>query len=271
MCGIVGYIGNREAYPIVLKGLKRLEYRGYDSTGVAIIQDGKLQVHKKKGKVIELEDAVVGINMHSNVCIGHTRWATHGAPSEENAHPHGSHEQIYIVHNGIIENSDEIKRELISKGLKFKSQTDTEVITLLITESLKENEPLKSVYKALKKLLDVNNSLLNKKIPGEPYTVSNAIRVYIWGLQGMKVPGLSKADAKILNDYVLDNENLQLFANNLIDINKDNGYAKPSEGWLAGTITTDLLSGLNTVVRAKYLKQWQGNVNEVFNESHPRA
>jgi len=123
-------------------------------------------------------------------------------------------------------------------------------------------------YKALKKLLDVNNSLLNKKIPGEPYTVSNAIRVYIWGLHGMKVPGLSKADAKILNDYVLDNENLQLFATNLIDINKDNGYAKPSEGWLAGTITTDLLSGLNTIVRAKYLQQWQNNVDEVFTETN---
>ena len=82
----------------------------------------------------------------------------------------------------------------------------------------------------------------------------------------MKVPGLSKADTKILNDYVLDNENLQLFANNLIDINKDNGYVKPSEGWLAGTITTDLLSSLNTIVRAKYLQQWQNNVDEVFTE-----
>ena len=123
-------------------------------------------------------------------------------------------------------------------------------------------------FKALKKLLNVSPKDLNKKITGEPYTVGNAVRVYTWGQQGMKVPGLSKADQKILEDYVTADENLQLFANELIAINKDNGYPKPQDGWLAGTITTDLLSGLNTVVRAKYLKQWQGNVNEVFNETN---
>jgi hypothetical protein len=123
-------------------------------------------------------------------------------------------------------------------------------------------------FKALKKLLGVSPKDLNKKIIGEPYTVGNAVRVYTWGLQGITVPGLSKADQKILEDYVLADENLQLFANELIAINKDNGYPKPTDGWLAGTITTDLLSGLNTVVRAKYLKQWQGNVNEVFNETN---
>ena len=123
-------------------------------------------------------------------------------------------------------------------------------------------------FKALKKLLGVSPKDLNKKITGEPYTVGNAVRVYTWGLQGITVPGLSKTDQKILEDYVLADENLQLFANELIAINKDNGYPKPTDGWLAGTITTDLLSGLNTVVRAKYLKQWQGNVNEVFNETN---
>ena len=123
-------------------------------------------------------------------------------------------------------------------------------------------------FKALKKLLNVSPKDLNKKITGEPYTVGNAVRVYTWGQQGMKVPGLSKADQKTLEDYVTADENLQLFANELIAINKDNGYPKPQDGWLAGTITTDLLSGLNTVVRAKYLKQWQGNVNEVFNETN---
>ncbi len=119
-------------------------------------------------------------------------------------------------------------------------------------------------FKALKKLLNVSPKDLNKKIIGEPYTVGNAVRVYVWGLQGMDIPGLSKADANILNDYVLADENLQLFANELIAINKDNGYPKPGDSWLAGTITTDLLTGLNTVVRAKYLEQWQNNVNEVF-------
>jgi hypothetical protein len=123
-------------------------------------------------------------------------------------------------------------------------------------------------FKGLKKLLGVSPKDLSKKIAGEPYTVGNAIRVYTWGQQGMKVPGLSKADEKILNDYVLADENLQLFANELVAINKDNGYPKPQDSWLAGTITTDLLSGLNTTVRAKYLQQWQNNVNDVFTEAN---
>jgi hypothetical protein len=121
-------------------------------------------------------------------------------------------------------------------------------------------------FKALKQLLGVSPKDLNKKIAGEPYTVGNAVRVYTWTQQGMKIPGLSNADSKILNDYVEADSNLVTFANELISINKDNGYPKPGDAWLAGTITTDLLSGLNTVVRAKYLKQWQANVNEVFNE-----
>jgi hypothetical protein len=123
-------------------------------------------------------------------------------------------------------------------------------------------------FKALKQLLGVSPKDLNKKITGEPYTVGNAVRVYTWVQQGMTIPGLSKADQKILEDYVTADENLVTFANELIAINKDNGYPKPQDSWLAGTITTDLLSGLNTVVRAKYLKQWQGNVNEVFNETN---
>ena len=123
-------------------------------------------------------------------------------------------------------------------------------------------------FKALKKLLGVSPKDLNKKITGEPYNVGNAVRVYTWVKQGMKVPGLSKADQKILEDYVTADKNLVAFANELIVINKDNGYPKPQDSWLAGTITTDLLSGLNTVVRAKYLKQWQNNVNEVFSEEN---
>lgn len=123
-------------------------------------------------------------------------------------------------------------------------------------------------YKGLKKLLGISPKDLNKKITGEPYTVGNAIRVYTWAQQGMKIPGLSNADQKILEDYVKEDENLLNFSNQLVAINKDNGYPKPQDGWLAGTITTDLLSGLNTVVRAKYLEQWQNNVNEVFNETN---
>jgi len=141
MCGIVGYIGKSEAYPIVIKGLRRLEYRGYDSTGVAIIQDGKLQVHKKKGKVAELEEAVLGKNLHSHIAIGHTRWATHGEPSDRNAHPHLSNNgRLAMLHNGIIENYAPIKKELLSKGYTFKSDTDTEVLLNFIQDIQDNNK-----------------------------------------------------------------------------------------------------------------------------------
>ena len=139
MCGIVGYTGSREAYPVILKGLKRLEYRGYDSSGVAILND-TLSVYKKKGRVSELEESVVGINMHGHTGIGHTRWATHGEPSDRNAHPHYSASgNIAIIHNGIIENYALIKKELINKGYEFKSDTDTEVLLNFIEEIKKEN------------------------------------------------------------------------------------------------------------------------------------
>ena len=112
MCGIVGYTGSREAYPVILKGLKRLEYRGYDSSGVALINNG-LKVYKKKGKVAELEESVIGKDLHAHVGIGHTRWATHGDKTDINAHPHFDHgRRISLVHNGIIGNYHELKREL---------------------------------------------------------------------------------------------------------------------------------------------------------------
>jgi len=140
MCGIVGYTGHREAYPVVLKGLKRLEYRGYDSAGVALINNG-LNVYKKKGKVQELEDAVIGKDLHSHIGIGHTRWATHGEPSDRNAHPHLSNSgQFAMIHNGIIENYASIKQELISKGYVFHSDTDTEVLLNFIEDIKKNNE-----------------------------------------------------------------------------------------------------------------------------------
>ncbi len=139
MCGIVGYTGPREAYPIILKGLKRLEYRGYDSSGVALLNNAQLKVYKKKGKVAELEESVVGIDMHSHIGIGHTRWATHGEPSDRNAHPHLSKSgKFAMIHNGIIENYTQIKKELITKGYDFKSDTDTEVLLNFI-EDIKLN------------------------------------------------------------------------------------------------------------------------------------
>ncbi len=134
MCGIVAYIGPREAYPIILKGLKRLEYRGYDSAGVALLNSG-LKVYKKKGKVAELEEAIVGKDLHANIGIGHTRWATHGEPNDRNAHPHLSNSgRLAMIHNGIIENYAQLKGELLRKGYKFQSDTDTEVLLNFIED-----------------------------------------------------------------------------------------------------------------------------------------
>ncbi len=139
MCGIVGYTGPREAYPVIIKGLKRLEYRGYDSTGVALQNSNGLKVYKKKGKVAELEDFVVGKDLHAHVGIGHTRWATHGEPSDKNAHPHQSASgKLAMIHNGIIENYSQLKKELTSKGYSFTSDTDTEVLLNFI-EEIKNN------------------------------------------------------------------------------------------------------------------------------------
>ncbi|MCZ2459376.1 MAG: glutamine--fructose-6-phosphate transaminase (isomerizing) [Chitinophagales bacterium] len=138
MCGIVGYTGPKEAYPVIIKGLKRLEYRGYDSAGIALL-DGSLKVYKKKGRVSDLEDEVVGKDLHGHTGIGHTRWATHGEPSDANAHPHRSSTgKLAMIHNGIIENYAQLKKDLINKGYQFKSDTDTEVLLNFI-EEIKEN------------------------------------------------------------------------------------------------------------------------------------
>ncbi len=139
MCGIVGYTGHREAYPVILKGLKRLEYRGYDSAGVALFNNG-LHVYKKKGKVAELEESVIGKDMHAFMGIGHTRWATHGEPSDRNAHPQVSNSgELAMIHNGIIENYLSIKNDLLKKGYSFSSDTDTEVFLNFIEDIKKNN------------------------------------------------------------------------------------------------------------------------------------
>ena len=133
MCGIVAYIGKKQAYPIILKGLKRLEYRGYDSAGIALINQDQLNVFKKAGKVSNLEEFMLHKDHSGNSGIGHTRWATHGAPTDTNAHPHVSMDgSIALIHNGIIENYDALKQELIRQGYLFKSETDTEVLVHLV-------------------------------------------------------------------------------------------------------------------------------------------
>lgn len=139
MCGIVAYVGHRQAQEVIIKGLKRLEYRGYDSAGIALLNGG-LNIYKKKGKVTELESFIRGQNLNSHIGMGHTRWATHGEPNDENAHPHYSAtKKLAIIHNGIIENYHALKQELLHKGHTFLSETDTEVFIHFI-EDIKENE-----------------------------------------------------------------------------------------------------------------------------------
>ena len=144
MCGITGYIGYREAYPIIIDGLKRLEYRGYDSAGLILFDGDSLKMAKTKGKVSALEERIESkITKTGNIGFGHTRWATHGVPNEVNSHPHFSESgDLVIIHNGIIENYDTIKKELINRGYTFKSDTDTEVLINLI-EEVKKQEGVK--------------------------------------------------------------------------------------------------------------------------------
>jgi glucosamine--fructose-6-phosphate aminotransferase (isomerizing) len=133
MCGIVGYIGAKKAYPILIKGLSRLEYRGYDSAGVALLEEkDTLNIYKRQGKVQDLVDFIGARSTEGNLGIGHTRWATHGLPNDVNAHPHFSGDgEIVLVHNGIIENYDILKKELKKRGHEFKTETDTEVLVYL--------------------------------------------------------------------------------------------------------------------------------------------
>ncbi|PCE62814.1 glutamine--fructose-6-phosphate transaminase (isomerizing) [Sediminicola luteus] len=142
MCGIVGYLGHREAYPIIIKGLQRLEYRGYDSAGVALYHDGQIQLSKTKGKVDDLQKkSKAEISTQGTLGIGHTRWATHGVPNDVNSHPHYSNSgNLVIIHNGIIENYEAIKQELKNRGYVFHSDTDTEVLVNLIEEVKKQED-----------------------------------------------------------------------------------------------------------------------------------
>jgi glutamine---fructose-6-phosphate transaminase (isomerizing) len=141
MCGIVAYVGHQEAYPLIVKGLKRLEYRGYDSAGVALLNGDGLKIYKKKGKVADLEAELKTRELHATIGIGHTRWATHGEPSDRNAHPHFSqNKKLAIIHNGIIENYAVIKQALVKKGYTFASDTDTEVLVKFIEDIQTETQ-----------------------------------------------------------------------------------------------------------------------------------
>jgi glucosamine--fructose-6-phosphate aminotransferase (isomerizing) len=142
MCGIVGAIAERNITPVLVEGLKRLEYRGYDSAGLAVLEDGRLALRRTVGKVAELEAKLAESPISGRIGVAHTRWATHGGVTEANAHPHLSAGRVAVIHNGIIENFGEIKAELIAKGYDFSSETDTEVAAHLVHENLKQGNDL---------------------------------------------------------------------------------------------------------------------------------
>ncbi len=151
MCGIIGIASNKSVSTNIISALKKLEYRGYDSAGLATIANGQINEKKCQGRVEKLENILFQNPSKGNLGIGHVRWATHGIPNTVNAHPHSS-EIVSVVHNGIIENSEELKKNLEKSGKKFKSQTDTEVITVLLTEKLEKYDPLNAVFETLEML-----------------------------------------------------------------------------------------------------------------------
>ena len=153
MCGIVGYLGPQDPKKVIIEGLKKLEYRGYDSAGIAVLHDGKTKRIRAEGKLKFLEEKVSGENFNGNLGIGHTRWATHGPAVERNAHPHQVGE-ISIVHNGIIENYIEIKKELLARGAQITSDTDSELVAHLINEEIQVHQDLLiAVQRTLSKLI----------------------------------------------------------------------------------------------------------------------
>ncbi|MCC6991113.1 MAG: class II glutamine amidotransferase, partial [Acidobacteria bacterium] len=153
MCGIIGYIGQRQVVPLIIEGLRKLEYRGYDSAGIAVVNNGELEIRRSAGKLGNLETALAADPLSGEYGLGHTRWATHGRPTEENAHPHRDCKgRIVVVHNGIIENYLELKRELQSQGHTFVTETDTEVVAHLVEREWKDDGLDGAVRRAMTRL-----------------------------------------------------------------------------------------------------------------------
>jgi len=214
MCGIVGYVGSKQAYPIIVDGLKKLEYRGYDSAGVALWSANKINVFKKEGKVAALEEFVKNQDVTSTVGIGHTRWATHGEPSDRNAHPHYSKsENIAMIHNGIIENYASLKTELVKKGYEFKSDTDSEVLVNFIEDiQLNNNCTLEEAVRiALKRVTGAYVILLiDKDLPdtiiaarkGSPLVIGIGDHEHFLGSDASPMLAYTK-EVVYINDYEL--------------------------------------------------------------------
>ena len=214
MCGIVGYVGSNLAYPVIIDGLKKLEYRGYDSSGVALHMGDSIEVYKKEGKVSALEESVYGKNIQSTIGIGHTRWATHGEPSDRNAHPHASSSgDIAMIHNGIIENYAQLKGELVQKGYTFKSDTDSEVLVNFIEDIKINNECSleEAVRIALKRVIGAYVILLlDKDLPdtiiaarkGSPLVIGIGDHAHYLGSDASPMLAYTK-EVVYINDYEL--------------------------------------------------------------------
>ena len=186
MCGIVGYVGKKRVVPVIIEGLRRLEYRGYDSAGIAVCGNGDgLQIRRAEGKLRNLEEVIRLKPLDGTYGIGHTRWATHGRPSETNAHPHRAGD-VVVVHNGIIENYLDLKEQLIRRGTKFSSETDTEIVAHLVAEKIDQGmDFLEAVRKSLKEIRGSYALLfLNQRDPKRLIVAKNSTPIVIGGGEG---------------------------------------------------------------------------------------
>ncbi|MBM3137950.1 MAG: glutamine--fructose-6-phosphate aminotransferase, partial [Chloroflexi bacterium] len=209
MCGIVGYIGRKDATPIILEGLRKLEYRGYDSAGIAVLDGDKILVRRDSGKITHLGSLITTSPISGNLGIGHTRWATHGEPSERNAHPHvGFNGQVVLVHNGIVENYLELKEELVDEGIHFNSETDTETIVHLIESYLTAGNDLQTaVQKTLERIRGAHGIVVfSTREPGK-------IIAARMGNAGGVVIGLGQNENFIASDIpaILEHTNQMVF------------------------------------------------------------
>ncbi|HET7010871.1 MAG TPA: glutamine--fructose-6-phosphate transaminase (isomerizing) [Anaerolineales bacterium] len=224
MCGIVGYVGSRDATPIIFNGLKRLEYRGYDSAGLAVLEDGHIEIRRDAGKLARLEALLQREPVHGHVGIGHTRWATHGEPNARNAHPHmGSSGDVVLVHNGIVENFAALREELSAEGVTFRSDTDSEVIVHLVERYLASGESLaEAARKAIQHIRGAHGIVLLSA--REPNTIV-AARI---GNAGGVVIGVGEGEMFVASDSpaILEHTRTMAFLDSgQIAIVKDNGFS----------------------------------------------
>ncbi len=262
MCGIVGYIGEREATPIILEGLKKLEYRGYDSAGVAVLNNGKIELRRDSGKISHLEALVKEKPIFGSPGIGHTRWATHGEPNERNSHPHvGYKGQVVIVHNGIVENYLELRDELMAEGIQFNSDTDTETIVHLIEINLEQGLSLEeSVRNTLKRIKGAHGIVVLST--REPEKIISA-RI---GNAGGVVIGLGEGENFIASDIpaILEHTNRMVFldSHQMAILEKDKLTIKTLEGeplaYKVETINLDPVSA----VKGNYRHFMQKEIHE---------